>query len=161
MKKVFLLFGLFFLLVIGTVLGQNYLKNSNVLNSSDSKIPKAIINNQSFVLTIPDSNEEKQIGLSKTESLRDDEGMLFLFDNPDFYPFWMKDMKIPIDIIYIRDNKIVTIHENIQPPDDSAQELNIYTPSEVSDKVLEIKAGLSKKYDFKIGDEVKYENLGN
>jgi hypothetical protein len=69
-------------------------------------------------------------------------------------------MKFPIDIIFINNDQIVTIHDNAQII--KAQENPmLYTPTQSSDKVLEIQAGLSEKYNFKIGDKVKYENLGN
>ena len=70
-------------------------------------------------------------------------------------------MTIPIDIIYINKGAITTIHKNVQPPVSQLESPIIYSPTEPSDKVLEIKSGLSEKYNFKKGDKVKYENLSN
>ena len=85
--------------------------------------------------------------------------MLFPFEKADYYSFWMKNMKFPIDIIYINKNHIVTIHQNIKPPKTKEESLPIYKPEDPSDTVLEINAGLSEKYKFKKGDTVKTENL--
>ena len=55
-------------------------------------------------------------GLSIKNTLNESEGMLFPFDTPGEYSFWMKDMKFPIDIIWIDSNyKIVYIEKNLQP----------------------------------------------
>jgi len=118
------------------------------------------IDNQSFNVTIARSEKEHEIGLSGTKSLDRNQGMMFLFNNPGYYSFWMKDMKFPIDIIFINNDQIVTIY-NDAPIIKGQENLIAYPPTQMADKVLEIQAGLSKKYSFKIGDKVKYENFGN
>ena len=45
-------------------------------------------------------------GLSERQSLAEDKGMLFLFEKPDHYAFWMKGMEFPLDIIFINGDKI-------------------------------------------------------
>lgn len=156
MKKVLLVSGLLLALVAGVVFAQNYLKTKTFF--SFNRTPTITINGHSLQLTVADSPEEQQIGLSDTKSLPEDQGMIFLFEKPGYHTFWMKDMKLPIDIIYIKDDKIVTILSNVQPPQQEESPI-VYTPAEPSDKVLEINAGLSQKYDFKKGDSVKIENL--
>lgn len=60
--------------------------------------------------------KEREAGLSGRSGLGDDEGMLFVFDQPGYYPFWMKEMKFPIDIIWIsEDLEIVDISSNLSP----------------------------------------------
>ena len=61
-------------------------------------------------------------------------------------------MQFPIDIIFLNDNKIVTIYDNIQPPVDKTSPLPLYHPKTPADKVLETKAGLSDKLKLKEGD---------
>ena len=79
--------------------------------------------------------------------------MLFLYDTPDYYQFWMKGMAFPLDIIFIRDSTIVTIARNVPPPIGDS-ELPRYGPDEPADKVLEINAGLCDKYGIQEGDTV-------
>ena len=112
---------------------------------SFKKSPTAKINNHEFKLQIAKTAKEKEIGLSKYENLSKDLGMLFPFEKPDYYSFWAKQMKFPIDIIYIKDGKIVTIYKNVTPPKKTTDELLIYKPTEPSNMVLEINAGLSQK----------------
>src|SRR3989344_7453771 len=84
------------------------------------KSPTAKINNYAFKLYIARTAEDKEIGLSKYKNLAKDVGMLFPFEKPDYYSFWMKQMKFPIYIIYIKDGTIVTIYKNVSPPKKAA-----------------------------------------
>jgi len=164
MKKILLLFALFLVIVGALSLILNYQKGGKAIftfEKTPEKTPTVTINDHSFRVTVAVSQQEQEIGLSKTKSLQQDQGMIFLFQKPGHYSFWMKDMKFPIDIIYINQDTIVTIKENALPPKNNTENPTIYNPTEPSDKVLEIQAGLSQKYNFKNGDKVKYENLGN
>ncbi|MBI2613704.1 MAG: DUF192 domain-containing protein [Candidatus Levybacteria bacterium] len=158
MKKVLLAFVLLLVVAIGVLFMQKYLKTKTF--SLFNKNSTATINNHTFKLIIASSQKEREVGLSETKSLPQDQGMIFLFEKPDYYSFWMKNMTFPIDIIYINKDEIVTIQSNVQPPKNSESPV-IYTSEKPSDKVLEITSGLSEKYSFKKGDKVKYENLSN
>ena len=115
---------------------------------------KVIIDNHTFTVFEAKSEKEKELGLSGRNSIGDNQGMIFIFDKPDTYGFWMKNMKFAIDIIYISNKKIVTIYPNVPFPKDPTQELKIYTPSEPADTVVEFKSGTTLKYNFKVGDSV-------
>src|SRR5574341_1002590 len=78
---------------------------------------------------VANTDAKRQKGLSGRESLGDNQGMLFVFEKPDTQPsFWMKDMKIAIDILWIDNDQIVQIDKNVQPPQDGAKdsELKLY-----------------------------------
>lgn len=157
MKKVLLAFAVLILVIAGGILAQNYFKTNSLFQIQ--KNPKAIISNNSFDLIVVNTPKEMEIGLSETNSLPQNKGMLFLFKTPSHYSFWMKNMKIPIDIIYIKNDKIVTIFSEVSPPSDPNESPIIYRPEKPSDKVLEINSGLSEKYGFKKGDKVVLENI--
>lgn len=112
------------------------------------------INDQEFNVKVAKTEAQKQKGLSGANSIGEKDGMLFIFDTPDHYSFWMKDMKFPIDIIYINGDKVVTVIRNAP-----TQDLKTYQPESPSDKVLEIQAGLSEKYKIDKGSSVIIENL--
>ena len=157
MKKILLVITIL-LIVIGAIrFTQGYLKGNEP--SLFKKTPIITINSHNFKVAVAASQKEQEIGLSETESLQQDQGMIFLFQKPDYYSFWMRNMKFPIDIIYINNDTIVTIKDNAQAPKGSNDNLTIYTPTSHSDKVLEIQAGLSKKYNFKNGDKVKIDGI--
>ena len=149
-----LMFALLLALVAGVVFAQNYLKTKTLFPFK--KNPTVTINGHKFQVTVARSQKEQEIGLSETKSLPQNQGMIFLFEKSAYYSFWMKNMKFPIDIIYINGDQIVTIQNNVQPAKEQESPI-LYTSTEPSDKVLEINAGLTKQYDFKKGQPVKID----
>ncbi len=123
--------------------------------SSTSELKKVFIKNQYFLVEIADSPNEQKIGLSERANLPLNTGMLFVFPDKKNRSFWMKKMKFPIDIIWIKDNEIVKIDKNLTPEGDLPE--STYTSNSLVDLVLEINGGLSDKYKFKIGDKVAIE----
>jgi len=156
MKKILALVIILFGILLGIVVARNYLGENN---SFFTNTPVATINDQEFKLDVADTDTEKENGLSNRSDLPQDRGMLFIFDKPDYYSFWMKNMKFPIDIIFIRDGAIVTIYSNLEHPTPTEQNPPIYQPKSPANMVLEINAGLSSKYGFKEGDKIELENL--
>ncbi len=117
--------------------------------------PYVVINGKYFNTEAVKTDKQKEVGLSKYNKIANNFGMLFPYQTEGYYAFWMKNMKFPIDIIYIRKNKISTIFKNVDFPKSQDEQLIKYTPNEPSDLVFEINAGLSSKYNFKRGDSVK------
>lgn len=116
--------------------------------------PTATIKGHTFYVTLAQTDQQKVTGLSNTNSLPQDEGMYFPFDTAGYYGFWMKEMRYPLDILFIHNNKIVSLYQNIQPPKDANTPLQVYKPTEPADGVLEINAGKAKQYGIKTGDSV-------
>ena len=101
--------------------------------------------------TTPDSQSK---GLAIKDSLNENEGMLFIFESPQKYSFWMKDMKFPIDIIWINSaGKIVHIEKNL-PPCVFLLPCPSYTPNDDSLYVLEVVSNFTNKFDVNIADAV-------
>lgn len=120
---------------------------------------QVLLNGQTFKVDVAKTDSQLQVGLSNRKQIGENQGMLFLFETPSYYSFWMKEMKFPIDIIYINGDKVTTVIENAKPPSSSSEQLIIYEPQDKSDKVLEINAGLARKYNIKKDTIVKIENL--
>lgn len=67
-------------------------------------------------IEVADDEFERESGLSNRRYLGDYDGMLFVFESSGGYPFWMKDMLIPLDVIFIdADGFIVDVRENLKP----------------------------------------------
>lgn len=152
MKIILGLGGLLILLIIAFLFTQNFF---GVFGNRAT----ATIRNQTYSIDVVKTPKEQQIGLSEKSSISANYGMYFPFEKADYYAFWMKNMKLPIDIIFIRDNKIVTIHDSVPAPTSDSNNLPLYQPDEPADAVLEITAGLSKKYGFAKGDTITFKNL--
>lgn len=124
----------------------------NVLQPK-SNVPNVEIGGKIINVEIADTNEKRELGLSGHTPLKDNQGMLFVFDKTGKYPFWMKDMLFPLDIIWIsEDFKIVYIEKNAQ--------INSFPNTFGDDKealyVLEVNAGFSEKNNLKTGDQIKF-----
>jgi uncharacterized membrane protein (UPF0127 family) len=93
-------------------------------------------------------------GLSNKTYLPEDKGMLFVFEKPDQYSFWMKDMNFSIDMIWIDEfGKIVYVRENV-PPESYP---TLFTPSKSALYVLELNAGKAREIGLTVGTEVDIE----
>jgi hypothetical protein len=102
---------------------------------------------------IADTDVKRSRGLSGRSFLGDYEGMLFVFDSEVSNPFWMKDMLIPLDIMFIdSQNYIVDIAKSQQPCS------GIYCPPIASTEpfqyVLEVNSGFSEENNIEEGYRV-------
>ncbi len=100
---------------------------------------------------IADSRKERQRGLSGRDTLGEYEGLLFIHEESGTPAYWMKDMLLPIDILWIAGEMIVDISENLQPETPAK---TLYRPQGSVDKVLEVNAGFVEKNAVKIGDKL-------
>lgn len=123
------------------------------------KKPTATINNHTFTLFVAKTPKEKEVGLSEKTSLDKGSGMVFPFETPGYYAFWMKNMHFPIDILFIHADHIVTLYKNVQPPQSATASLPTYQPTEPADIVLELAAGTTDADNIKTGDQVYFKNL--
>jgi uncharacterized membrane protein (UPF0127 family) len=96
---------------------------------------------------------QREQGLSGRACIGPGQGMLFVFNDPDFYQFWMKDMKFPIDIVWIdASKKVVQVEANVSP---STYPQN-FSPSQPAKYVLELKAYQAQKLGIGQGITVTF-----
>jgi uncharacterized membrane protein (UPF0127 family) len=98
------------------------------------------------------SIEEQAKGLGGRSALKKGTGMVFPYDGPGPRAFWMMGMLIPLDILWIRDGKIVAIEAKIPPPF-PGKPLAVY--SHVADLVLEVPAGYAREMGIRVGQPVR------
>ena len=115
------------------------------------------VNDQTLIADISATPERMTRGLSVKDALAENEAMLFVFDVEAEHRFWMKDMKFPIDIIWISSDKIVVdIEHNLQPCD-LGLFCSTYEPEGDSLYVLETVGGFGGKYRVVKGTPVEFE----
>ncbi|WP_369999550.1 DUF192 domain-containing protein [Winogradskyella sp.] len=104
-------------------------------------------------IEIADTDYETQTGLMYRNQLGNNQGMLFVFPNEIMRSFYMKNTKIPLDIIYIDEDKtIVSFQKNAKPFDETS------LPSNAPAKyVLEVNAGLSDQWQLEVGDSIEFD----
>jgi uncharacterized membrane protein (UPF0127 family) len=115
------------------------------------------VNDQILIADISATPEQLTRGLSVKDTLTENEAMLFVFDVEAKHRFWMKDMKFPIDIIWISSDKIVVdIEHNLQPCD-LGLFCSTYEPEGDSLYVLETVGGFAGKYQVVKGTPVEFD----
>ncbi|MEW6506481.1 MAG: DUF192 domain-containing protein [Bacteroidota bacterium] len=101
-------------------------------------------------IEIADDDQQRELGLMMRRSLKEDNGMLFIFPLETLQAFWMKNTIIPLDIIYVNaQNEIVKIYKNTVPY--SEKSLPSGKPSLY---VVEVNSGYTDKHGIKEGDKI-------
>lgn len=106
-------------------------------------------------IEIADTDFDVETGLMYRNTMAPNQGMLFVFDDETERFFYMKNTKIPLDLIYINTSKnMVSFQKNAKPFDESS------LPSHLPAKyVLEVNAGLVNKWALSVGDSISYTKL--
>ena len=112
------------------------------------------VNSKVFIVEIADTEEERRKGLMFREALCEECGMLFVFDQPQKYGFWMKNVKIPLDIVYI--DKECTIVDLISAEPCESDDCDIYYPVKKALFVLEVNHGSFSEMDMGVKVRIRY-----
>ncbi len=99
---------------------------------------------------VADESDERANGLSGRRGLANDQGMIFLFTEARLYPFWMKDMRFPIDIIYLYEGTVTEVFPSVAPPLPGGVPTTVQ-PTVPADAVLELFAGESARRGIEKG----------
>lgn len=129
---------------------QNY--RDDISTALFGELPSTMyVESTPIEVRIADEPAEQTLGLSGTEELGEFEGMLFVFSKEDHYGMWMKDMRFPIDILWINnDMRVVHIEQNVSP--DTFPET--FTSEDPARFVLEVNAFFAENNNIAIGDKV-------
>lgn len=128
-------------------------KDTQVAKGQTAETLTVSIGQRKLKAYVADSSETRERGLGGRDSLLSDEAMLFLFDTPALHGFWMKDMRFPIDIIWLDESKRVAwVEPNVLPTSFP----KIFAPKVPAKYVLETNAGFAAENNIKIGEEVYF-----
>lgn len=105
-----------------------------------------------LTVEVADEPTERAAGLSKRCGLADGQGMVFLFEQPTQASFWMKEMRFPLDIVWITGRRIVQIDADVPAPA-PGEEPAIVAPWRPIDTVLEVPAGYAAKQGWRLGTD--------
>ena len=125
---------------------QNSDESKNSKDSEENSVDIVVDATKSVKVNVELANteEERRLGLSFRQYLGDYNGMLFVFDSDVSSPFWMKDMKIPLDIIFVDSNYFIIDIKEAQAPCTSTYCPNIYSSAPFR-YVLEVNSGFVEK----------------
>lgn len=114
------------------------------------------INDSRLTVELADTPKERAIGLMFREYMAPNAGMLFVFNKPGKYSFWMKNTKIPLDMLWINENlEIVHIEENVPICVESV--CPSYKSPILASYVLEVNAGWVRENEIGLKDVVKFK----
>lgn len=139
------------IIIVGLALYLSFFANRTGGNTRLS-VPDS---NKKYTLRVADTPQLRSQGLSSTESLPQNEGMLFVFKTPNHACFWMKDMKYSLDMIWLDENKkVVNVAANISPstyPDE-----NFCSRTKKALYVIELNAGEIENARIFLGQTLKF-----
>jgi uncharacterized membrane protein (UPF0127 family) len=124
---------------------------------------KVTVNGFNVMADVAVTDEQMTKGLDIKNNLTENQGMLFVFQQPGRYGFWMMGMKFPIDIIWLDSNDTVThIEHSLEPclPNSFGRSYLLcptYSPEKGSLYVLETVSGFSVKHNVRVGTHVGLE----
>jgi uncharacterized protein len=111
------------------------------------------VNGHGLLAQTAKTPKEQEQGLSGRACLGKDQAMLFIFDKPGYYPFWMKNMKFSIDIAWISaDKHIVDIQENVSPQSSPKAFVN----TKPARYVIELQAGQADSLGLQSGNSINF-----
>jgi len=108
-----------------------------------------------FSVELATNSSQQAHGLKFRKHLEHSQGMLFIYKVEDKRSFWMSDMCIPLDIIWMNKNReVVFIKKDAQPCTDN--KCLIITPNKKAMYVLELNSGISEDINLKVGDALHF-----
>lgn len=120
--------------------------------------PYVEFNGERFFVEIADDDQERAQGLMFRDEMAADRGMLFIFSREDWRSFWMRNTRIPLDIIYLdEDMKVVSIAADTPPC--RTQRCPNYPSTGPAKYVLELNAGQAARLGMGPGDQLSVGNF--
>lgn len=126
--------------------------------AEDALISVATPQGTVILAELADTTEERARGLMFRPSLANNRGMLFTFAEPQPWSFWMKNTRIPLDIIWMdRNKKIVHIERNVPTCSRTDEGCPQYQPNEGALYVLELAAGSADALKLQRGATLRFQ----
>ena len=144
------------LLAVGIALAVDEGNDSPERSAPETRVQ---VGDASVRAEVADDEASRQRGLSGRDGLAADEGMLFLLSD-DSPSFWMKGMRFSLDIVWIRDGRVVDVAAGVPPPRGSNAPLPTYSPDRPADRALEVNAGWAADHGIRRGDAVRVRRGG-
>jgi len=118
--------------------------------------PSVELGGKRFSVEIADTSQEQALGLMFRDEMPADQGMLFVFPNEAPRSFWMKNTRIPLDIMYFDEDLImVSISADTQPC--KVKRCPSYPSIAAAKYVLELNAGTASELGVGPGDRLTVE----
>lgn len=157
MKNTILLVSFLGLVALGLGLWL-LLRNQGRLETQESHLR---IGETELTVELADTPEKRLQGLSGREPIADDWGMLFVFPDSGRRSFWMREMRFPLDMVFIDQRQVVEIIPDVPAPavGQDGREIRVVS-KEAAEWVLEVNAGWVERQGIEVGDPVELLERG-
>jgi uncharacterized membrane protein (UPF0127 family) len=118
---------------------------------------KAMVRDQVIDLEVAQTPEQQMLGLMYRQCLPSNRGMLFSFNPPRYTRFWMKNVVIPLDMVFLYQGKIQAIAADVPPC--ANDPCPTYGPRTPIDRVIELPGGRAAQLGLEVGDRITIEFL--
>jgi len=116
-----------------------------------------MISGKLIELEVARTVQQQTTGLMYRASLPDNRGMLFAFNPPIAVSFWMKNVQINLDMVFMYQGKVTFVAANVPPC--RSEPCPVYGPGTVIDQVIELRGGRAKELGIKVGDRITIQYL--
>ena len=127
-------------------------------SSSTAPVHTVVIGTDTIAVEVESTEAAREQGLSGRASLAEGSGMLFVFEQPGKYGFWMKDMNFDLDMIFADSSgRIVTIARDATAASYHLNPPQVFYPSAPVLYVLEVPAGFADAHNIKEGTTLQFK----
>ncbi len=117
---------------------------------------RVTLHGQRFDAQVATTDNSRAYGLMDRTRLAPDQAMLFVFRHASPRWFWMKDTKIPLDMLFFdARRKLISMQLDARPC--TQRPCTIYPSGKPAMYVLEVAAGVAQRDGMRLGDEMRIE----
>ena len=137
-------------------LAASFLATSLLLAGCASARPWVELGGQRYSVEIADDDAERARGLMFRDSMEADHGMLFIHDREEPQAYWMKNTRIPLDILYFDNQRKLVTQQRDVPPCSLGDQCPPYPSEAPARYVLELNAGEAARLKLEPGAELQF-----
>ncbi|MDJ1177224.1 DUF192 domain-containing protein [Roseofilum sp. BLCC_M114] len=115
------------------------------------------ISGEPIDLEVARTPEQQALGLMYRPELPDNRGMLFPFSSPRILTFWMKNVPVPLDMVFLLDGEVKAIAASVPPC--TTPSCPVYGPNEPVNQVIELRSGRAAELGLQVGDRLEIQFL--
>ena len=113
------------------------------------------INDIQITVWVADTQKARETGLMGMQNINENEGMLFVYETPGTYAFWMKNTLMPLDVIFISSDKNIIDIQHMEPC--VTEPCRIYPPPSDLLYAIEVKGGFTERNNIMVGQKISID----
>ena len=123
---------------------------------ASARTPWVEVGGERFTVEVADDEAERSLGLMFRDAMPADHGMLFIHDRQEPQAYWMKNTKIPLDILYFDSERRLVSQQRDVPPCSAGDRCPPYPSRGPARYVLELNAGQAARLGLEDGAELRF-----